>query len=244
MTGQDFAQVKASRETESGSGSGALLRAIGVLVIAGLCFSAGYWLGSGDQRQVAVQTDADALEAKLAAQQAENRVLQAKNETLQEMVQQWKAKAEQGAHARVGELTFYNELPKQPVTPAPVPEPVVAVPVPVAVAPAQSTAPAESDHRVIGANAAAVDTGLQQETTAKRYRIQLASFRNEADAMTMQQKLNRAGFRSVVRMADLGDRGRWYRLYAGPFASRLEAESAQQRIEARMKLEGFLQRER
>jgi len=246
MAKQDFAQVKASTKAKSESGSGSILSAIGVLVIAGLCFSGGYWLGSGDIRQTGNKTDSDASAAKLAAKIAENRVLQAKNEALQDMVEQWKKKAKQGAHTKVGELSFYKDLPKQSVTPAPVPDLPKAAP---------KVKPAHASKAVETQQVAAVGTMLEpaaasmpdvaptsSASTHTPYHIQLASFRTEADAMTMQQKLMRSGFHTQVKRADLGEKGLWFRLYAGPYDSRAHAETAQQKIETQTKLKGFLQR--
>jgi len=238
MAKQDFAQVKASTKPESKSGSGSMLNAIGIVVIAGLCFSGGYWLGSGDVQKTGNKTDVDAVAARLAAQVAENKLLQAKNETLQNMAQQWKQKAEQGAHTKVGELTFYKELPKQSVTPAPVPD-------------APKAAPATPQHKAVTApqqvTAAALTGAVDQQPRTQvqlpsnsSYHVQLASFRTESDAMTMQRKLTQAGFVSQIKMADLGEKGRWFRLYAGPFASKSAAETAQQQIEKQMKLKGLL----
>jgi len=245
MAKQDFAQVKASTHTESGSGSGSILSAIGIVAIAGLCFSGGYWLGAGDIRQTGTKTDTDAVEAKLAVQVAENKILQAKNESLQALATQWKARAEQGAHAKVGELTFYKELPKQSVTPAPVPDTAK-----VKTQPGKQTADV---HQVAAANAAHGTTVPDTVNTTSSilhsssqivYRIQLASFRSEADAMVMQKKLTRAGFISQVKKADLGNKGQWFRLYAGPYDSRTKAEAAQQNINAQVKVKGFIIRDK
>ncbi len=245
MAKQDFAQVKASTQSESGSGSSSLLRVISIVVIAGLSFSSGYWLGAGDVQHTGNKTDTDAVEAKLAAQVARNRVLQAKNETLQHMVLQWKTKSEQGAHTKVGELTFYKELPKQSVTPAPVPDPSAAT-----VKPKQA-------HKPMAAQQAPAVQALDmpepepvavaapsQASDHNSFRIQLASFRTESGAMAMQRKLARSGFSSQVKVADLGEKGQWFRLYAGPYGSRSAAEKAQQQIDTQMKLKGFIIRDR
>jgi len=239
---QDFAQVKANSKTQAEAGSGSVLNAIGIIVIAGLCFSAGYWLGNGDIKQTGKKTDSDATAAKLAAQVVQNRLLQAKNEALQDMVAQWKAKAKQGAHTKVGELTFYKTLPKQPVTPAPV------VDLPAATKQARATPssaeahPAPQQPPVIQPKPASV--GLASARLQHVYRIQLASLRNESDAKAMQRKLTQAGIVSQVRMVDLGSKGHWFRVYAGPYASRANAEAAQQQIEPTMKLKGFIIRDK
>jgi len=253
MNKQDFAQVQASTQTESGSASSSILNAIGIVVIAGLCFSGGYWLGAGDIAQTGNKTDTDAVEAKLAARVAENRLLQAKNETLQKMVMQWKTKAEQGAHTKVGELTFYKDLPRQSITPAPVPDTpkikTAVAPKVIAKALSQFDVKPVLVHSKTAANAlaargASATAPQPEQASNEHYRIQLASFRTESGAMDMQGKLAKAGFISQVKMADLGAKGQWFRLYAGPYDSRPAAENAQQKIDTQMKLKGFIIRGR
>ena len=251
MAKQDFAQVKASSHAESrsdsGSGSGSILNAIAIFAIAGLCFSGGYWIGTGAIKQTGNNTDANEMKEKLAAQIAENRLLQAKNETLQDLAQQWKTKAEQGAHTKVGELTFYKELPKQSVTPAPVPDVPESA---THVKPQQAKKYADKQQVETTAiqapthGAAHTAPTSAQQHAADRYRIQLASFRTEADAMTMRGKLQHAGFLTQIEMADLSDKGQWYRLYAGPYDSRTAAMTAQQKIDHALKLKGLLKRVR
>ncbi len=245
MAKQDFAQVNASTQPESDSDSGSLLRAIGIVVIAGLCFSAGYWLGAGDIQKTGNKTDVDATEARLAAQVAENKMLQAKNTALHEMVAQWKAKAEQDAHTKVGELTFYKELPKQSVTPAPVPDaPKVKAQLGKQPANVQQVTAVDAVHAATAPGHANATPPISRSGSNVVYRIQLASFRTQADAMVMQKKLARAGFASQVKKADLGDKGQWFRLYAGPYDSRSNAEAVQQNINAQVKLKGFIIRDK
>lgn len=247
MAKQDFAHVKAPSKNEAKhSAGGSVMPAIAILVVAGLCFSVGYWLGSADVKQTGRKVDVDAVEGKLAAQVAENKVLQAKNETLQSLVEQWKQKASQGAHTKVGELSFYKDLPKQSVNPAPMTDaPVVKSVVKPAVKPAPASgkrALAQAKHaavRPVPASVAEIISGAQ---AVAPYRVQLASFQANSDAVAMQQTLSRAGFPSQVRKVDLGAKGFWFRLYAGPYASKSAANSARQQIEDQIKLKGFLVR--
>jgi len=159
---------------------------------------------------------------------------------LQDMVIQWKTKAEQGAHTKVGELSFYKELPKQSVTPAPVQDAPKAKP-------QRESKPAQQVTAVKAAveSVPVVDSAQQQaELKDVNYRLQLASFRTESDAMAMQGKLARAGYKAQVEMANLDEKGRWYRLFSGPYDSRAKAETAQLQIETQMKIKGFLKRVR
>ena len=244
MAKQDFAHVKAPSKSESKhSGGGSIMPVIAILVVAGLCFSIGYWLGSADVQQTGIKVDVDAVQGKLAAQVAENKILQAKNETLQSLVEQWKSKAGQGAHTKVGELSFYKDLPRQSVNPAPMTDAPVVKPVSQhSATPTTRALPEQVNHapvKPVPASVAAVISGAQ---AVDPYRIQLASFRTNSDAVAMQQTLNRAGFSSQVRKVDLGSKGLWFRLYAGPYASKPAADSARQQIETQLKLKGFLVR--
>ncbi|MDQ6982002.1 MAG: SPOR domain-containing protein [Mariprofundus sp.] len=241
MAKQDFAQVKSTTQTKSGSGSGAISSSIGIVVIAALCFGGGYWLGSSNGAQISNSKDTNAVETKLATQVAENKVLLAKTEALQDSVEQWKQKAQQDAHSRVGDLSFYKELPKQSVTPAPMPDMPVE-----AVAPKVSAKPVTA-HRSEVVKAVKPLPSSHPPAKSKQqlhdvYRIQLASFRTQSDAMVVQQKLSQAGFSALIYKVDLGGKGLWYRVYAGPYHSKSAAEADQKQIEKKIKLNGFLVR--
>jgi len=239
---QDFAQVKSTTKPESGSGSGSVLNAIGIVIIAALCFGSGYWLGSSNGVQPGDSAGAGVVEAKLAKQVAENQLLLAKNEALQDSLEQWKQKAQQDAHSRVGDLSFYKELPKQPVMPAPMP----------------ATPAATGNHKPAGRSIPETQSEIvksikplqpgshgsvaSQQQSRDVYRIQLASFRTQSDAMAVQQKLLQAGFSALIHKVDLGEKGRWYRIYAGPYHSKSVAEADVQKIGKKIKLKGFLVR--
>jgi len=243
MAKQDFAHVKAPSKSDSKhSGGGSIMPAVAILVVAGLCFSVGYWLGSADVKQTGIKVDVDAVEGKLAAQVAENKILQAKNETLQSLVAQWKAKAGQSAHTKVGELSFYKDLPRQSVNPAPMTDAPVLKSVSQHSATASKTMPDQVKHTLVKPEPTSVAAIISGAQTADPYRVQLASFQTNSDAVAMQQKLSRAGFASQVRKVDLGAKGLWFRLYAGPFASKSAANAARQQIEQQVKLKGFLVR--
>jgi len=236
MAKQDFAQVKSATQTKSGSDSGAMLSAVGIVMIAALCFGAGYWLGSANGQQAGNSVDVDAVEAKLAIQVAENNVLLAKAEALRDSVEQWKRKEQQDAHSKVGDLSFYKELPKQSVTPAPMPDMPVATVTPKVVAKPVPAQRSEVVKAVNGSHASAI----AKQPLHDVYRIQLASFRTQSDAMVVQQKLSQAGFSALIHKVDLGRKGLWYRVYAGPYHSKSIAEADQKKIGKKIKLKGFL----
>jgi cell division septation protein DedD len=218
--------------------------------IAGACFAAGYWLGTGDLQHTSSKKDVDAMDAHLAIKNAEIQLQLARIEKLQHLVQQWKDKANQGAHAKIGELSFYKDLPKQSVMPTPVSSaPVIKAASKAVVKPLTHSAAKTTnssgihDNRVI---TPAVHSSELQKRDVKpdAYRIQIASFRSRSDAAPMQQKLMQSGFPAFIHAVDLGAKGQWFRVYAGPFPSKLTAQSNQRQIEIKMKIKGLLLRER
>ncbi len=101
------------------------------------------------------------------------------------------------------------------VTPLPVQKP----PVPRAVAPA----PAPQQIAAAPASAAAVSGGT--------YVVQVAARKSQTDALAafadIQQKYPRllSGYRPIIKRADLGSKGVWYRLNVGPVESKKVASS-------------------
>ncbi len=109
-----------------------------------------------------------------------------------------------------------------PSAPAPVaatPPPVQKPPVPSAVAPA----PAPQQIASAPASAPAVSGG--------KYVVQVASRKSQTDALAafadIQQKYPRllSGYRPIIKRADLGNKGVWYRLNVGPVESKKVASS-------------------
>jgi len=232
MAGHDFAHNAAPNQTSPSSGNDALiLPVIAVIAVAGICFAAGFWLGSADVKRTGMKTDIDAVGAQLAAKQAEVILQQARIKSLEGQVSQWRNKAGESAYSKVGELSFYKDLPKQSVTPAPVSAKAVAKVKPVA-------KPAIT--QVIEKVLRPVSTApvIKKVLDDSDYRIQLASFRSFSDAMPLQKKMSKSGFSTFIHQVDLGAKGQWFRVYAGPFVSKSEAEDSRQRIEQQMKLKG------
>jgi hypothetical protein len=58
----------------------------------------------------------------------------------------------------------------------------------------------------------------------KYYYLHVGSFRAEKKAAQFAQDLQKMGLETLVRGEEITDKGFWYRIYIGPFYSRLEAE--------------------
>ena len=76
-----------------------------------------------------------------------------------------------------------------------------------------------------------------------KYVVQVASFRAEADAGALAQKL-KPEFPAYVREVDLNEKGIWFRVLVGPWTQREEADEAQRRIKESAKLDGFVKKAR
>lgn len=233
---RDFAKVAAPARAVKRREGGSVLSVLGIVVIAGLCFAAGFWLG-GNQKQSTTdgisRSDFEKVRSKLEKKGSEADLLQAKIEALQDQVEQWKAKAGAGAHTKVGDLKFYQELPKQSVTPSSVPDSN-----PATARPMGKTLEVEApDH---APTAPVIDAGASDYVT---YRVQLGSFKTRDEAASLQLKLMKAGFTAFVHSVNLPDRGQWFRVYAGPYANRDLASDAVRHIQEKMKIRGLLVRE-
>jgi len=246
MAGHDFAHNQAPSRAQPGAVS-ALMPVMAILLVSLLCFAGGYWLG---QAQAPAQKHGESASDSIS--RAEYTNLKARFEqqllemdALSHELQKWKTMASRDASSKVGDLQFYKDLPSQPVMPAPLtdagasqPErhsPVVNASTKPAVA--MQLEPSTTDASqmlatIIGREMQRSETGL--------YRIQAGSFRSGVDARPLQDKLDNAGFPSFVEIVDLGGKGKWQRVYIGPFASQGAAEKARRDLQNRLKISGLL----
>ena len=108
--------------------------------------------------------------------------------------------------------------PRQVTASVPAPKAVTPKPAPaVAPTPAppaeKKTAPAKSDSGAL-------------------YVVQVASLKEKSAADGLRDRLAQKGFPAYVEGVNLGNKGYWYRIYAGPFTSREAANSSAAAIKA------------
>jgi sporulation related protein len=119
---------------------------------------------------------------------------------------------------------------------------------PQASSPQASPPQASSPQASSGANANAnvkrdaIPTHSGNDNSQGRFSLQAASFPNEAAANEYSEKLIRAGVASHVSPADLGSKGRWYRVKVGRFntpedANKFAAEAKQRAKSAGINLQ-------
>lgn len=137
-------------------------------------------------------------------------------------------------------LTFYDDLPKGNSAPlgsginlpkggyaAPPPAPVAApasapaaAPAPVASPPPQPAAVKEQ----------APPPAVPKAVAAGGFLVQVASTKDAAEAKRMVDKLKGAGFPATSERADLGAKGVWYRVIAGPYNDQAAANQAAEKL--------------
>lgn len=74
------------------------------------------------------------------------------------------------------------------------------------------------------------------------YSVQIGSFGGAGDAIALKQKFFARGYPVFVAEADLGAKGRWYRVRIGPYADVDSAKMAQKILEDKEQLKGFVSR--
>ena len=145
-------------------------------------------------------------------------------------------------------LTFYDDLPKgnaaplgsginlpktsyvsQP-PPAPLPPPTAA-PTTAAAPPVQEPVQAQAQASAAKPPAPAAKPPVQAIAAPKvaptgSFVIQVASTKDQAEAKRLVASLKAKGFTVATERADLGAKGIWYRVVAGPYGDQVAAEKA------------------
>ena len=236
MAGQDFAQIEAPQPEDirpMGRSKVLLLTIMALAVVAG-GFMVGFMAGHEAGMQKATSNDDKRLLAQLKQQRGELARLRSEAQKQQPRV----------STTQVGELTFYNELPKQSVDPEPMQmnrEPGV-----------QSTGLGQGSRESTASNILLkqiIEQELGQKAdekpalTADEYYLQLASFQKQGDAESFFPKLAKTGLSGVIKRVELAKLGIWYRVYAGPFDSRQASEEARKRAKKSLNITGLIVKE-
>lgn len=119
-------------------------------------------------------------------------------------------------------------LPDQPIVKK-TPEKETAV---AAVAPTPAAKPASTTSA----------QGMPAAVSGGSHAVQVGSFSAQKDANALKQKLAKLNYPAFVVEADLGAKGRWYRVRVGPYSNAEQAKVAQNVLEEREKIKGFVSR--
>ena len=251
MGTQDFAHVEVPQTEDAPPPlytKGMLLSIASVVIVLG-SFVGGFWLGQKRGIEVASGEDKARLEKILHKQESELVKLRE--------IAAIKAKPKVST-TQVGELTFYNELPKQSAQPTPLHGQSNVLSKQASV-----IAHAQSDDTHKEAVRKMIEKELQQsmreeelqqsrkevvqpiasKSTASAttgFMLQVASFQKKNDADTFASKLKAKGFESTVKRVKLNNLGIWYRIYMDGFATRKDANTERVRLEKMMKVKALV----
>jgi DedD protein len=90
------------------------------------------------------------------------------------------------------------------------------------------------------AAAAKTDGEMAPEGSDAGFQLQVASFKEQADADRTVEDLRKRGHRAFRQAAHVPDRGLWHRVRVGPFKSKLEALKYKERFERTERIAPFL----
>ena len=153
------------------------------------------------------------------------------------------------------ELLKENQEDEQPIDPIKLP--VVKVKIPPKPTPPPAAAVEEppgqekpldekADEKKVDTNEVGNETPERAETNARTskpwtkesgYTIQVVSVKKFDEALQVVRKLRDAGFQPFIQNADLGARGKWYRVRVGHYRDRAEAQKALSEMQARIRLQ-------
>jgi len=240
VAGSDFARVESLSRTipaKSAGGVQSVLLVAGILFVVALAFSGGYWLGKEHGAQIADSAEKARLVEQIKQQEQE----MAK---LREEAKQRRKDANVPT-SKIGDLTFYNDLPKQSVTPAPLSgtgeNPVADLSpdsrkqdVPATTAPEPVASSGNDLLRNI------IQREMAGGKEVAEYVVQVASFRGPDEAAPLMKHLDALGMKATVRSVDLAGKGRWFRVYVGPYDSRDAADKVRLKIKNELKIDGLV----
>ena len=232
------AQVESKKASQASNPKPIFVATLGTM-LAIVCFSVGFYLGERYNSESNQGEKYEALLAKLQAQQEENKNL--KIEATKFLQQQ--------NDTDVGELTFYQELPKQSV----VPEPLVtknsleqaskpAVKIHPATPNTQQQSMQKDDEIDLKATEEHLNAIIAEELSSSTYkfRIQVASFIHEKDAETLVKQLKSIDIDANIKEVSLKKIGVRYRVYTAPFNQEKKAIRAQQLIQEMFGVKGII----
>ena len=86
-------------------------------------------------------------------------------------------------------------------------------------------------------------SGLPAAVSGGSHAVQVGSFSAQKDARALQQQLVKKNYPAFVVDADLGAKGRWFRVRVGPYGDAGQAKLAQEVLAAQEKIKGFVSRQ-
>ncbi len=233
MSDKDYVQLQTTqfeskRASQATNPKPFLVASLGT-ALAIICFTAGFLVGEKYSAETTQSLKHEALLASLHKQQKENEHLKQAAE---------KQRLETDKKEQVGELTFYNELPKQSVMPEPLSDSKKALP---PTSQTSNTAP-QDDEAEIKATEKKLNAIIAQEmnTSSLKFHIQLASFKQQEDARTFVAQLKNIDIDATVQPVNLVKIGTRYRVNTTAFTQQHQALRAKQLVEKTFGVSGII----
>lgn len=135
-------------------------------------------------------------------------------------------------------LTFYEALPRgeQPPMGSGINLPPEEAPVAAVVTPTLRVAPP------LPAPQPAPSRSRPEDDGEGAYLVQVASFRQAADAASLAERLAFKKYPAYAQEVDLGAKGVWHRVFVGPYSGNEEATGVVQRLQAEDKLTALIRK--
>ncbi|MDQ7005079.1 MAG: SPOR domain-containing protein [Ghiorsea sp.] len=237
MGDKDFAKVETTHfeqgESQKLSSKTAVIT-VTATTFAMVCFAIGFYMGEQQGLEGSKSNKHDELVSKLQNQQRELN-------TLKEDAEKWQQ--QEANTSQVGELTFYNELPKQSITPEPLGDQPQAVQGSVFLDKLEADLEKSKDdkHAKLAMERNLEDViKAQMKKTSRSFRIQVASFTRRKDAEKFLPTLQSLGISAEVQYIEIPNKGVYFRVYTRSFMKEKDAIHAQQLIKQKLKIVGLL----
>ncbi len=76
----------------------------------------------------------------------------------------------------------------------------------------------------------------RKQITNPKYRLQVASYRSQKDALAQAASLTKKGEDATTQQVNLGQKGIWFRVYVGKYANRASAKKDAKRLKQKYKI--------
>jgi len=234
MTGKDFAHIEAVadegvQDERPFSHTFQMLMVGLVLVILMAALAVGFWLGRNQGVEIASSQDKARLQSLIQKQESELKNLR--------LVAKQQHKTDDVSMTQVGDLMFYNDLPKQSITPPALhlgsEKPTVSpqtlkIRDMIQQEMAQQPMLEKNKRQAVPpvSNIKRKDAHQTSPQKQHHYQVQLASFQKQLDARLFSKKLDGKGVKSRIQAVTLPKLGVWYRVYTGSYVNRNDAKQA------------------
>jgi len=218
MARKDFAKVQAPKPANHAmKNMRSTFVVASALIIVSVSFIGGVMLGEKQGREKAEYAGKQHLLQRLETQRHEL-------DTLKKTADDQKHKPDQ-TKTQVGDLTFYNTLPNEKVTPAPL-----------------DTLPNNPGHERAVTDIIRRELAHRggQSTSGGAFRLQVGSYQRREDADNLKVRFKQQGFPVIVEQTTVPNLGLWFRVYTGPYSTREMAEQAKLQVQTKMHIMGLL----